>query len=78
MEEEFCSDCSVTIAECKRLEQEVERLRGLLRKAELALCTCPWPSDAVATRHIMGCPCIDLDIDRIGIAKQALSECLRG
>lgn len=23
---------------------------------ELAQCTCPWPSDAKATRHLLGCP----------------------
>lgn len=32
------------------------RIFFALQALELVACTCPWPADAVSTRHLMGCP----------------------
>jgi len=45
---------------------KVMQLRSALEKAELEICTCPWPEDAIHTRHLLDCKTVKLNIDKLG------------
>lgn len=36
-------------------------LESKLEKMERALCTCPWPEDAMKTRHLLSCKLMQLE-----------------